>query len=334
MKIKKILKLKYLEKGRKLDRKNIISRILLDNYNVKYVNKEKPEILIVTNSSILTKKYKKKEYENSKILLATPENIRDFKINILYIIFKFIKKDNIKKFQFFFDFLLSIKVLYLISFKPFKSFLKEAEKNKNYIAIIPCNLKNDRFFSLPFFHYLKDRLFKNKKKQKINKKFCCFFVSNPINIERNIFFKKLSKYKKIDSYGKVYNNSNIKNEKIYKKNYQIFKEYKFVICFENSFSSEYVTEKLPNAMLGNSIPIYRGAPDVSKYFNTKSFINFENYGKSYDKMIEKIIELDNDDKKYKDFLKEPWMTKENKKIIENKEKDLENFLKKNLDKNL
>ena len=77
-----------------------------------------------------------------------------------------------------------------------------------------------------------------------------------------------------------FNNRNL--DKIQKLNYlsnsALFKKYRFVICFENSFADEYITEKLPNVMFSGGIPIYRGAPNIGKYFNTESFINFENYG--------------------------------------------------------
>jgi hypothetical protein len=220
--------------------------------------------------------------------------------------------------------------------KNYIIFIKKIENYKNKYVILCNSQKGKNIFNLPFFMstgQFKDILkFKNKNFQK--NKFCCFIVSNLSAIERISFYEKLSKYKKIDCYGKTYlsnsNNDELPNN--FTENKQFFQQYKFVICFENSFAEEYITEKLPNVMLGNSIPIYRGAQNVSTYFNTKSFINYENYEKSYDKMIEKIIELDKDDEKYKKFLKQPWMTKQNKKNIENKIKNLKRFLKKIVEK--
>ena len=186
--------------------------------------------------------------------------------------------------------------------------------------------------------------------------------------ERIRFFKKLSKQKKVESYGKVMNNMsnqlldrdwscnpeiNIFSKKFYSKktnhskqsiqdkssakgwdriSLELFEKYKFVICFENSFENEYITEKLPNVLLSGAIPIYRGAPNIGKYFNTKSFICYEDYG-SYEKMMKKIIELDNDDDKYIKMLNEPCF-KDNKipQIIEEKEEELIKFYKKILTK--
>lgn len=162
----------------------------------------------------------------------------------------------------------------------------------------------------------------------IAKKFCCIVISNITASERIHFALKLLKYKKVDIFGKTkYTNSdNSKLPRHHLENSHLFQQYKFVICFENSFADEYITEKLPNAMLGNAIPIYRGAPNVAIYFNAQSFIDYEGYDKSYNKMMEKIIELDQDDKKYAQFLKQPFITKQNIANIENKEKELDLFM--------
>ena len=172
-------------------------------------------------------------------------------------------------------------------------------------------------------------------KKKTSKKFCAFVCSNSTSAERNYFFKKLSQYKKVDSYGRVMKNAEYSekqknNPKTFEANCDLFRNYKFVICFENSFEEEYITEKLPQAMHGNAVPIYRGAPNVSDYFNTKSFINYDDYG-SYEEMIKKVIELDQDSKKYNDFLKQPWMEEKHLEKIREKKQVLKKFLKKVID---
>ena len=52
--------------------------------------------------------------------------------------------------------------------------------------------------------------------------------------------------------------------------------YKFNLCFENTTSSgnlSYITEKISNAYWYNTVPIYAGSENVTKWFNPKSFIN-------------------------------------------------------------
>ena len=223
----------------------------------------------------------------------------------------------------------------ILSRKSYKQQIKLIEKMKPKIIL------TDRYkdfpcvpFFVPYCGILKKTLPKDISDLS-KRRFCAFIVSNEKSIDRIHFFKKLSKYKKINSFGKVLNNMKINEDKNRMKyfnyngvesiNEMIFRKHKFVICFENSCHEEYITEKLPNVMMAGSIPIYKGAPNVGEYFNTDSFINFDDYG-SYEKMIEKIVELDNDDKKYEEFLKQPWMTKENQENVRKKEKEFLEFL--------
>lgn len=85
--------------------------------------------------------------------------------------------------------------------------------------------------------------------------------------------------------------------------------YKFSIAFENASYKGYTTEKLITSMQADTIPVYWGNPNVGAEFNTKSFINCHDY-KSFDDVIEKIKELDNDENAYKKMFAEPWLTPE------------------------
>ncbi|KAH7459731.1 putative fucosyltransferase R654 [Phytophthora ramorum] len=50
--------------------------------------------------------------------------------------------------------------------------------------------------------------------------------------------------------------------------------YKFVLAFENTRAAGYVTEKLVNAFLAGSVPVYWGdSKTVSELFNPESFID-------------------------------------------------------------
>jgi len=142
---------------------------------------------------------------------------------------------------------------------------------------------------------------KDVKQFEKKKKFCCMLVSNPNAKERIDFFHKLSEYKKVDSAGRFLNNvgHSVENKK------DFIKDYKFVISFENSCYPGYTTEKLIEPMLVNSIPIYWGNPSVGEDFNTKSFVNINDF-KSFDEAIQYIIELDNDDQKYLELAAQPW----------------------------
>jgi hypothetical protein len=79
-----------------------------------------------------------------------------------------------------------------------------------------------------------------------------------------------------------------------------------MLCFENSSSPNYLTEKLLNAWLGNTIPIYWGAANAVKWLNPKAFLYLEDTSyQSVHNLIEKIIELDNDHDKYMEMFNQP-----------------------------
>ena len=148
------------------------------------------------------------------------------------------------------------------------------------------------------------------REAKIKEKFCSFVYSNGnLSSKRREIFEKLNEYKKVDSGGRYLNNigGNIGKTKQDKIDFQ--KEYKFVIACENQSFKEYNTEKLLEAFASGGIPIYWGDPEINKIYNPKAFINYSDF-KNMDELKEKIIELDNDDKKYMEYLKEPVFNKE------------------------
>lgn len=186
------------------------------------------------------------------------------------------------------------------------------------------NINNSRNYRLP--HYLLydgyyDLINKRVSDDLLNRKFCNFVVTNPNCVDRNNFFRKLSKYKKVDSGGQYMNNI-----QMYVQNKREFQsQYKFSITFENNAYRPgypwYITEKPFEAMCVNSIPIYKGGYEIKEDFNTKSFINIHDF-KSDEEAIEYIIELDRNDDKYMDMLRKPWFNDgipENNKIENIKE---------------
>lgn len=315
-----------------------LTEILSRKYDLQRVEKNADLVIGLVEPTPLTKEFK----QASRKILVAGENLY-YKINL----FKFIEYIS-KKTKFRLNILNKLLPLQLLGLKigflrrDYLKYVKHVARNapKGEYAIICNGLKGKNLLNIPFFLQVKEirknlrQLINKKNTKKIPKKFCCLVISNQSALERIDFAKKLSKYKKVDIYGgtSLTNSDNSLLPKCWDENYKFLSQYKFVICFENSFEEEYITEKLPNAMLANSIPIYRGAKNVSEYFNTNSFINFEDYDKSYYKMIEKIIELDKSDKKYLEFLRKPYINEENKKELIKKEKELNNFLRRVIEK--
>ena len=170
-------------------------------------------------------------------------------------------------------------------------------------------MDDKRNFRLP--HYLLypnyyDLINKKVDDSLLNRKFCSFVVSNGNSVDRNNFFQNLSKYKKIDSGGRIFNNLGY----LVDDKHKFLKQYKFNLCFENNahrgYNEHYTTEKLPQAMLANTIGIYFGNTQIEKEFNKNSFINVRDF-KNYDEAIEYIIYLDKNDDKYMEVTKQPYI---------------------------
>ena len=154
------------------------------------------------------------------------------------------------------------------------------------------------------------------------KKFCNFIYGNKKARLRNRFFKKLSRYKSVDSGGIAYNNLGYRvGDKL-----AFLREYKFTIAFENASFPGYGTEKIFQAMQANSMPIYWGNPRVCYDFNPKSFINAHRY-ENLDAVVEEVIALDQDQDRYLEKLAQPYFV-DNKIPKHLQEEELLNFLDK------
>ena len=152
--------------------------------------------------------------------------------------------------------------------------------------------------------------------------FCSFVVSNGRGAEiRTKAFRKFSEYKKVDSGGKYLNNigKNVEDKLSFISNY------KFNIAFENSYTKGYITEKLFESKMANSIPLYWGGLEESdfNFLNKKAFINFDDY-LNLDSMLDFVKYLDSNDDAYLSMLNEPLVIDKDYKFKENEK--LKTFL--------
>lgn len=168
-------------------------------------------------------------------------------------------------------------------------------------------------------YYKPGRLFHDKLNIPFHsKKFCLFISQNMLNLNKVTILKMLSKLGNIDSLHSIAQ-QNIKLQKTNCYNsyelLKLFNEYKFIICFENSKTDGYITEKIFNVFLSKSIPIYDGDPNINEFIDKDSFIQFDN------KILSKIDKLINNEELY------------NNMINNNKTKSLDyKFINKNFDK--
>lgn len=123
---------------------------------------------------------------------------------------------------------------------------------------------------------------------------------------RGKFFHELSEYKRVEAAGSHLNNMPngetvdwLDGSKI-----DFQRKCKFTICFESTLHEGFVTEKLTDAFFADTIPIYYGPAMASEIFNKDAFINVADYP-SFEAAIEKIKELDQNDEKYLEMLRQP-----------------------------
>ena len=75
-----------------------------------------------------------------------------------------------------------------------------------------------------------------------------------------------------------------------------------------------MSEKIYEALLSNTIPIYWGNKDISKDLNTKRFINYYDYV-NFGAMIDKIIEIDNNDDLFLEYVNQDYVIDKNNSIF-------------------
>jgi hypothetical protein len=171
---------------------------------------------------------------------------------------------------------------------------------------------------------------KNDDLEKIlaaKKKFCGFIVSGynrGKNGNRVEFFRKLSKYKPVDSGGRKFNNIGGPIPGGSREKIGFLRQYKFNIAFENRSLAGYTTEKIFEPMVARCLPIYWGDPSINEQFNPRSFLNRADFP-SDEAFIEKIIELDNDDAKYLEYLRQPYFYNDQPNQFFNRQRVLDFF---------
>lgn len=117
-----------------------------------------------------------------------------------------------------------------------------------------------------------------------------------------------------DFYGQGWENGPYKEYRSYKgsipNKIETLKNYKFVICFENScITLGYITEKIFDALIAGTVPIYWGAPNIDQYIPKDCFIDMKKYG-TYESLHNYLISMPEEEyKKYLDaiasFLRSP-----------------------------
>lgn len=112
----------------------------------------------------------------------------------------------------------------------------------------------------------------------------CMMVSSHVNQSgRQEYLKALMQELPIDSYGKLYNNCRLENDKGQSSKMELYGHYKFVIAFENACAEDYVTEKFFDPLLVGAVPVYWGAPNIGDYApGDNCFVDVREFQSPYD----------------------------------------------------
>ena len=140
-----------------------------------------------------------------------------------------------------------------------------------------------------------------------NKKFCLFTSQNLLNENKRKILIDLMKIGNVDF---IANFDHLKNKTCYHdiELIKLYSQYKFIICFENSKTPGYITEKIFNVFLSKSIPIYDGAPDIKDFISNRSYITYDN------NIVKKIILLNKNPMVYNQVVQNNKISKKYKKI--------------------
>jgi hypothetical protein len=156
-------------------------------------------------------------------------------------------------------------------------------------------------------------------------KFCAFLFQNRdkgfegVNI-REMLLVELNKYKSVDenkdvdnfqkqNAGTRFSENQMGLHTFYDANVELLLPYKFVIAIENTGFDDWITERIVNAYLAKSIPIYWGSENPEKYFNPSTYIDVRKFNSIHD-VAEYVKKIDSDDKLYNSYFSEPPMSQE------------------------
>jgi len=132
------------------------------------------------------------------------------------------------------------------------------------------------------------------------KQFCAIVYGKRVR-SRESAIRRISAYRPVDVFGKANPERPIGDGELAKM--QVLSRYRFSLCYENSISPGYVTEKLLHGKCAGGIPIYYGSAMAREDFNPDGFIMAASM--SAPELLERIIELDQNDALYQAQQQQP-----------------------------
>lgn len=161
------------------------------------------------------------------------------------------------------EYLLGLGMDYIISYDKRSEFWY-SRLNEQYLGPLKNGIEDFRQELVPF----------SEKIPKIS-----MFYSNCVtHSRREEYIAKLMDYFPIDSMGPCLRNVEVpkvpftRSQKEFEQKLRITSRYMFSMTMENGYTKDYVSEKVFQALLVGSIPIYQGAPNVYDFVPPGSII--------------------------------------------------------------
>lgn len=130
--------------------------------------------------------------------------------------------------------------------------------------------------------------------------FCAFVSYNAAAKKRVRFVRHLMQHRRVSCGGPLFNNvGGPVKDKV-----GFLSKHLFSIAYENESAPGYQTEKIVDAFVARSIPLYWGNPHVADIFNPKAFINAADF-RTEDELVEHILKLSEDEERLLAMLNEP-----------------------------
>jgi alpha(1,3/1,4) fucosyltransferase len=132
-------------------------------------------------------------------------------------------------------------------------------------------------------------------------KFCCLVTSYREG-HRALAAEALRQIGPVDVFG------NVTGTPLCRSKYELLRDYRFNLCFENSIFPGYYTEKPVHAWAAGCIPLYFSDPYYSVDFNPRAMINRIMFP-SLQAFVDKVAEVNASDSLFAQFQKEPLLSR-------------------------
>lgn len=146
------------------------------------------------------------------------------------------------------------------------------------------------------------------------KKFCAFVATNPKCQNRNIAFHILNQWRGVDAGGRLFCNldsgpipAGLGGGGGELAKVDFYKQYKYVITYENESAPGYTTEKLFHAKVAGCVPIYWGDKFVDRDFDSGGFINANSVATPQE-LIALVEKVENDPELWRKMAAVPALT--------------------------